>query len=86
MDIAIQRKQQRLRTLYKHQEYHGWFVQDNWVNNQLFQNKITGEYIQVSYLTKKKNNPLPFKQDIQYRGVIHTTDLFHKYNLLSYMM
>ena len=78
-------KQRRLHKLYKDRELHGWLVHDNWIQNKIYQNKVTGDFREVSYVTKDKYNPLPFHVDIEYSGVVHEYSYeLHKRDSFTY--
>ena len=71
MDLVFEAKQKRLQKMRKHQELHGWLVHDKWIQNKIYKNHETGDYKEVSYVTKDKVNPLPFHNYIDYVGIIH---------------
>ena len=71
MDLVIQAKQRRLQKMHRTKELHGWIVHDPWIQNNVYKNLVSGEYKEVSYVTKDYYNPLPFHVNIEYVGIIH---------------
>ena len=71
MDLVIQAKQRRLQKMHRTKELHGWIVHDPWIQNKVYKNLISGEYKEVSYVTKDYYNPLPFLMNIEYVGIVH---------------
>ena len=82
MDVEVRKSiAARLYKLYEPYEYHGWIVKDAWVHNKHFKNYVpvypswlglTNDEYEISYVTREKNNPLPFHGGINYVGIIHT--------------
>ena len=75
MDLVIQAKQKRLQRMYRTKELHGWIVHDPWIQNKIYKNLVSGEYKEVSYVTKEYYNPLPFHKNIEYVGIVHDTKI-----------
>ena len=71
MDLVIQAKQRRLQKMHRTKELHGWIVHDPWIQNKVYKNLVSGEYKEVSYVTKDYYNPLPFHTNIEYVGIVH---------------
>ena len=71
MDLVIQAKQRRLQKMHRTKELHGWIVHDPWIQNKVYKNLVSGEYKEVSYVTKDYYNPLPFHMNIEYVGIVH---------------
>ena len=71
MDLVIQAKQRRLQKMHRTKELHGWIVHDPWIQNKVYKNLVSGEYKEVSYVTKDYYNPLPFHKNIEYVGIVH---------------
>jgi|TARA_B100000902_G_C26660583_1_gene598235 hypothetical protein len=70
-DYSKQLQYNRLLKLIHKEEYHGWLVNDPWIKNKIYKNKITNSYHEISYITKDANNPLPFHKYIKYVGIVH---------------
>jgi len=75
MDLVIQAKQKRLQKMHRTKELHGWIVHDPWIQNKVYKNLVSGEYKEVSYVTKEYYNPLPFHKNIEYVGIVHDTKI-----------
>jgi len=75
MDLVFEAKQKRLQKMRKQQELHAWYVRDNWINNEVYTDYLSGEQKKVSYVTKDHINPFPFRYDVEYIGVIHDYNL-----------
>ena len=71
MGLVIQAKQRRLQKMHRTKELHGWIVHDPWIQNKVYKNLVSGEYKEVSYVTKDYYNPLPFHTNIEYVGIVH---------------
>lgn len=77
MELEVQKsKLNRLYKLYEPYEYHGWVVTDPWIHNKYCKNYVTNDGYEISYVTREKNNPLPFHTDINYVGIVHMEPLF----------
>ena len=71
MDLVLESKKRRLQKMHRKKELHGWIVHDPWIQNKIYKDLVSGEYKEVSYVTKDYYNPLPFHMNIEYVGIIH---------------
>ena len=70
--------------MHRKKELHGWIVHDPWIQNKIYKDLVSGEYKEVSYVTKDYYNPLPFHMNIEYVGIIHEyKDIIQK-NFISH--
>lgn len=72
MDMAKKAQQKRFRKLKKQNQKHGWLILDNdYTSNKIYTCYENNSYVEVSFVTEEKINPLHKGIKVEYKGLVN---------------